>query len=649
MKTKPSIILPLILALATAAPALATPLVDANFEGRLPPRIAFAFNPKHSIDTTRAHTGKSSLRIESTADWGGSAFFSLSNMMDFTTDLEFSVWVFVEKDAMVDIYVSADVGEGVGRQSILNVGSHIKPGEWNLVRGVLRASDWHPADRDVSLNFKVKGVAWFDDLSVNIGDLSGLPGDVWPKVETAVNKAAARRVTALAPGAAVTLDARNAAFLSDTVSTDIAAPSSPGTIIPAEGMLVFAVDAREDINVTGSVQLEPDADLRPGLRAYVLADDTIVAAPNIATATPWRATYTHGRPAAAPEVRGERPPAEIQLNKFRLSKGRHYIAVAGPHFRPAGLFKKLELRADAAPAQKPLHTFALLTDPHLGTGRFEWANTKIMGASAGELETTFRQLKRQGVEYAIVAGDMTDYGHSRQYKDFARAVKRGGLPVYACVGNHDTFSQKSREHIADFIPKLFPDGPEKTDYAFTRAPLRFIVLDGSWWRGKDGSVTDHRTGGRGTSLRDGALDWLRATLAADTKTPTIVVSHYEFYLARGVSSSGCDLGDPLLNKDVMDILEATPNVIATFNGHFHNNEVAVRNGIVCIQTPAFVEWPNAYRVFRVYADRVEWEMRQISNRGLIRESALPKHALFHMLSTHEGDLAGIIPLAPPAR
>jgi len=92
-----------------------------------------------------------------------------------------------------------------------------------------------------------------------------------------------------------------------------------------------------------------------------------------------------------------------------------------------------------------------------------------------------------------------------------------------------------------------------------------------------------------------------------------------------------------------------PNVAATLNGHMHYNAVDEDHGIVCLQNAAFVEWPNLYRVLRVYADRVEWEVRQVHNRGFVSEGILPEKALTWMISTREGDLAGTVRLAPEKR
>ncbi|AWI09387.1 metallophosphoesterase family protein [Ereboglobus luteus] len=113
--------------------------------------------------------------------------------------------------------------------------------------------------------------------------------------------------------------------------------------------------------------------------------------------------------------------------------------------------------------------------------------------------------------------------------------------------------------------------------------------------------------------------------------------------------SGYDRGNSHLNKNLMAVLDAAPNVVAAMNGHMHYNEVATHKGITCIQNPAFAEWPNAYRMCRVYPDRMEWEVRQLPNRGLIREEFIPELALAWQLSTDEGDLAGTVNLAPRAK
>ncbi|OAM88398.1 metallophosphoesterase [Termitidicoccus mucosus] len=634
----------LLLAALLPAAAPAATVVAAGFEKTLPPGANFN-KLTADFDTTRARSGHSSLRIDSEpkADWGYLSF-ELDGKLDFTANYEFSVWVYTETDTKVSVYLSADDGTGERYTAVNGIGA-IEPGKWCRLGGTLFTGDWRRQDREYRFIVRTRGTCWIDDLALRSG-LPDTPAQVWPGLENALHSAADTRVSSLKPGGSLVLDARHAALAPDTARVETVLPPAASIVVPAEGLLVFAIDADDDLDLDGSLQLEPDADLRPGLRATVLAGDTVIAAPSV-KAAPWQAVRVprgsrtiFGAPAG---LRGECPAATIPLEPFRLAKGRHYLAIAGPHIRTGGTFVRLELRAAPRPAEKPLHTFALLSDTHLGFNRREWRNTLLGSATGAELEAVLRRLKREGAAYAIIAGDLTDDGRRAQFEDLAAIVKRTALPVYGCIGNHDT-SRDSRADIAAAIPKLFPSGPENTDYTFARPPLRFIVLDGSYYKDKNGGIQDHKDKyHETTTYRDGLSEWLRATLAADTVTPTVVVSHYPFYFHRGVSPvSGYDRGKPLLDKKLTDLIEAAPNVVATLSGHMHHNETAVRNGIANLQNPAFAEWPDAYRVFRVYKDRLEWEIRQIPNRGLIREGVIPETALLWQLSTDPGDLAGTI-------
>jgi len=60
---------------------------------------------------------------------------------------------------------------------------------------------------------------------------------------------------------------------------------------------------------------------------------------------------------------------------------------------------------------------------------------------------------------------------------------------------------------------------------------------------------------------------------------------------------------------VRQILDASPAVIAWFNGHDHAGGYAVANGIHYVTFPGMVESgaQNSYSVVRLYADRIEIE------------------------------------------
>ena len=110
----------------------------------------------------------------------------------------------------------------------------------------------------------------------------------------------------------------------------------------------------------------------------------------------------------------------------------------------------------------------------------------------------------------------------------------------------------------------------------------------------------------------------------------------------GLSSCGYKLPDVSRGAEVLQVAEQASNVVAVLSGHTHWNEHNPKDGIAHIVNPGYVEWPNAYRVFRVYADRMEWELRQVANRGFVRESFVVPKALSWMISTSPGDLTGTV-------
>lgn len=630
-------VLPVLALVAVLGTAFAQDTIDEGFEGVVPD--FHTYQATYAADSARAHRGTQSLRVTPSGETGG-AYFRLDGKIDWRSDYEFTAWVCAGANGAVSLYISA--ADGKQRYTISRTGGGVA-GQWVQLRGVVRAKQWRATDRDVMLAMTTRGESWFDDVVLRRTTLPDPAIEVWPRLEAALHAAADQRASTVRRGQRLVLDATRAAFAPDLTRPEVRTPDQPAIAIPAEGLLTFAVDTEEALVLTGTARLEPDADLRPGLRAYVLSGATVVAAPML-RAAPWR-NVGNAETGPAPAVRGAPPAAEIPLVEWRLAKGRHYLTVAGPHTRPAGLFRQLELQGLERPAPEPLYEFALLADTHLGSGRSEWMNVKMNEPAIHELTQTLTHVRTQGAAFALIAGDMTDGATRDQFAVLGRAVADAGLPVYGCIGNHDSYHATSRADVMALAPGLFPSG--RTDYAFTKAPLRFIVLDASWWRDREGNVLDHydRSQAVGISIKPEQLEWLRTTLAEDAVTPTLVTWHYPFHNRRGESSCGYQLGKATLAQPVMDLLAATPNVVATLNGHTHWNAVDLHAGIVCIQNPAYAEWPNAYRVFRVYADHLEWEVRQVDNRGFVSEGVLAAKALTWMLSTGDGDLAGSVGLA----
>jgi len=611
--------------------------VAEGFEGEIPD--LHTYQAAYAPDDSRAHSGAFSLRVTPEGASGG-AYFRLDGVIDLHSDYEFSAWVNTGTDGAVRLYISASDGE---RRYIKAAATGGRAGEWVKLTGSVRAEEWRETDRDVMLAMAVSAESWFDDVLVTATVLPDPPIEAYPRLQSLLRARADARAVGMEPGRTLHLDATNGAFAADLAGLAVTSPDVPTQQIPPDGLLSFAVDVPEPMYVTGSISLKPADDLRPGLRACVLSDSTLVATPMV-VAPAWGPLKPE---AAVPDIQGTPPPERVELVEWLLPKGRHYLTVAGPHFRPAGEFLGLRITPTDRPVRTPVLTFALLADTHVSQGHGPYMNVKMGDAAAAALPAELETLRAEGVDFALLGGDMVDGATRAQFAQLADVLDATELPVYGCVGNHDSYHSSSRVDMLELLPDLFPGG--RTDYVLDRGPLRFIVLDASYWAMGDGQIVDYYEPGSSTSigLKPEQRQWLRDTLAADTQTPTIVVWHYGFYNRGGVSSCGyqlrtCGCRD---TAEVLELLRAAPNVVATLNGHGHWDEVNALEGITHLQNAAFAEWPNTYRVFRVYEDRMEWEVRQPGNRGFVRESFMVEKAQSWMISTAAGDLSGEIPLA----
>lgn len=622
------------LGLAEARAASAEAVVSEGFEQQIP--NFHTYQAKYAADTARAHSGTHSLRVTPTGRSGG-AYFRLDGVVDLKSDYEFSVWVYAGATEAIRFYISASDGKQRHTKAQVSGG---KAGQWVQLVGTLRGEEWKATDREVMLAMSCSAESWFDDAVLRKTKLPTPPIRAYPKLSQALRALADQSAVRLSAGAELTLEATAGAMVDGFEALAHSRPSGAQVAIPPDGLLTFALDLPEPVYVTGTLHLTPDDDLRPGLRAYALSDDTVVAAPMV-KASAWQGEG-NALTGPAPNVTGTRPSDEVPLATWLLPAGRHYLTVAGPHFRPAGTFQQLRLRALPRPVEKPLYQFALVSDTHLSAGRAVWMNTKLDGPAKGELAATLATVKREGIAFAVIAGDMTDGGTRVQYEALREVCRGSGLPVYGCIGNHDAFLTSSRGDALALCPELFPGG--KTDYVVNKAPLRLVVLDGSYWKSKDGKFMDHYDASNcgGIGLRPEQLQWLKQELARDTKTPTVVIWHFPMLSRGGLSSCGYRLPTSSFGPEVLEALREAPNVVAVLCGHTHWNEHNPTDRIAHLVNPAFVEWPNTYRVFRVYQNRLEWELRQVPNRGFVRESFVPSKALSWMISTGDGDLTGTV-------
>jgi len=598
------------------------------------------YQAKYAADDTLAHTGARCLRVSPTAESGG-AYFRLDGLIDKSADYEFSAWVHAATTGAVRLYISASDGTKRYTKSQVTGGFS---GKWVLLTGTVRKKQWQDTDTDIMLAMVTSGESRFDDVRLRKTQLPPPPAEAYPDLWRRLRAAADARISALPPVGTLVLQAENAALAPALEAPPVDMPRGPTAVVPSDGLLTFAVQVPAATYVEGVLTLGPDSDLRPGLRATVLCDNTVVAAPMV-RASPWE-SEGNALTGPAPAILGDRPPDQVSLTKWLMPPGRHYLTIAGPHFRPGGEFRRLELVTLPTAAQRPVYRFALLSDTHLGSGSAGWMNVKLSGPAHDELAATLSALASEGIDFALIAGDMTDSATREQFAAVGTICAKAPIPVYGCIGNHDAYLASSRADALELCAPMFPSGT--TDYVLDKPGLRFIILDASHWKSKHGGFLDHydRELVAGIGPTPDEIQWLKQVLEEDKETPLVLVLHYPLAGRSGPSSCGYQVRNVNLGGQVAQLVQAAPNLVAVLCGHTHWNEAVDVDHTTHLTNPAFCEWPNAYRVFRVYGDRLEWEMRQVGNRGFIRQSFAAPKGLSWMISTGEGDLGGSIPLRP---
>lgn len=264
----------------------------------------------------------------------------------------------------------------------------------------------------------------------------------------------------------------------------------------------------------------------------------------------------------------------------------------------AGCARDLFSRTDTSTDGRPkAFSFGLVADvqyadkPTNGNRRYREAVGKLNKAV-----TAFNQSRP---DFVLQLGDLIDANGDRTRTDFDRvmaAFARLEPTLYHAVGNHclDAGRAAYDERV----------GLERYYYDFGHKGWRFIVLDGNDISTRDlpEDGAPHR---RARAFIDadphhnkpwnGALGkaqkaWLKKTLDAANRRrePIIVAAHFPVLPA--ASHRQIVLWD---YQEVLDLLEATPGVVAYLAGHHHEGGYAQRAGIHHITFPAMCDAPTA--------------------------------------------------------
>ena len=207
-------------------------------------------------------------------------------------------------------------------------------------------------------------------------------------------------------------------------------------------------------------------------------------------------------------------------------------------------------------------------------------------------------------------GDVIEEGRD-SFADVMPIYNQLDAPLHIALGNHDF--PVSHEHTLGVLDM------EESYYDFSVNDWRFIVLDGNdlsvlaWPEDteryeesaamleelEEADAPNAQTWNGGIGAEQ--LDWLEETLesAAEAGEKVMLFCHFPVYPAGAHN---------LWNgEEVIELLEAHPNVVAYFNGHNHAGNYATREGVHYVTVKGMVETEDetAFAVVDVYGDRLE--------------------------------------------
>ena len=206
--------------------------------------------------------------------------------------------------------------------------------------------------------------------------------------------------------------------------------------------------------------------------------------------------------------------------------------------------------------------FSVFADLHHYPGVF-------VGGTEGDLDLIERRAVRSGCAFVLHAGD---FCHGPTLcPDYLARFNGFSLPVYHCLGNHDTDSTSLEETLRMY---RMPDG----HYFFDEGGFRFVICDPNYYL-LDGQYIHYDLGNYYAhgQLRDymppDQLEWLRDTIESSSH-PCVLVSHESFERPDGVKN----------REEVLRIIgeanrKRPHSVLMCINGHYHRDYIRILDNV----------------------------------------------------------------------
>ncbi|WP_439184962.1 metallophosphoesterase [Carboxylicivirga taeanensis] len=240
--------------------------------------------------------------------------------------------------------------------------------------------------------------------------------------------------------------------------------------------------------------------------------------------------------------------------------------------------------------------FGWVTDIHYAQAPVKW--DRYFSESREKLAEAMLLYNDGQMDFVIETGDFKDEEpipikeNTLQYlRDIEAVFKHFTGPRYHVLGNHDVDSISKTEFQS--VIRNTGISPDKTYYSFVQKNWRFIVLD-ACFRADGVPYDTNNFKWYDTSIPEEQLQWLEMELAR-SKEPVCVFVHQPLD----------GEGKLFVNnaEQVRQVLEGSGKVTAVFQGHRHEGDYKVINGIHYITQKAMVDFSgmtnSSYSVVRL--------------------------------------------------
>ncbi|PJJ52834.1 metallophosphoesterase family protein [Hymenobacter chitinivorans] len=188
--------------------------------------------------------------------------------------------------------------------------------------------------------------------------------------------------------------------------------------------------------------------------------------------------------------------------------------------------------------------------------------------------------KQPGINFMVVAGDISDFGFSKEMRWVNEKLRKLKVPYVTVIGNHDSVGN-GREAYKEIFGPL--------NYSFIYGDTKFIMVDTN---GREYNFDGH--------IPD--MPWLNQQVGnLQGARRQVVISH--------VPPQDEDF-DPAVSAPYAQALREAKNLVFEMNGHRHSSSITqpFKDGVWYVNSDAFSE--RQYMVVSVWGDK-QFRVKQI--------------------------------------